>query len=121
MASFAQNIMSRTKINTNTLVAALLYLERLKKSYPRCRGSSGSGYRLLLSAIILAAKYLYDDTFDNAAWATVSCGMFNLKQVNHMEMELLNFLSFSLFIKMEEWNLFCGYLEMHINNHFSYK
>ena len=88
------------------MVTALLYLDRLKQMHPNCKGSEGSGYRLLLSAIILAAKYLYDDTFDNTAWATVSSGLFHLKQVNHMEMELLYFLNFELYIPIQEWNAF---------------
>lgn len=103
---FAETIVERTKICTTTLVVAMFYLIRLKQKHPRCKGSLGSGFRLLLSAIILAAKYLYDDTYDNSAWATVSSGMFKLEQVNQMEMEMLGFLEFQLFIKVSDWQYF---------------
>jgi hypothetical protein len=53
--------------------------------------------------MILAAKYMYDDTFDNTSWATVSSGLFKLEQVNNMEREMLGFLDFNLFILSEEW------------------
>ncbi|KAI8911032.1 hypothetical protein EDD86DRAFT_265302, partial [Gorgonomyces haynaldii] len=98
LEDFLTNILTRTRISSSTLVTAFLYLDRLKRLHPKCKGSPGSGYRLLLSAIMLAAKFMYDDTFDNTAWATVSCGMFELLQVNHMERELLLFLDFKLFI-----------------------
>lgn len=103
LPSYLLNIINRTRINTCTLVAAFFYLDRLKQIHPRCKGSPGSGHRLFLAAIVLAAKYLYDDTFDNTAWATVSSGLFELEQVNHMEREMLSFLDFKLFIKAHEW------------------
>lgn len=109
------NIINRTRINTCTLVAAYFYLNRLKLLHPRCKGSPGSGHRLFLAAIVLAAKYLYDDTFDNTAWATVSSGLFELEQVNHMEREMLSFLDFKLFIKTQEWYQFTEKLAMEMN------
>ena len=106
LASFLLNIMNRTRINTCTLTAAFFYLNRLKQLHPKCKGSPGSGYKLFLAAIILAAKYMYDDTFDNTAWATVSSGLFPLMDVNHMEREMLSFLDFQLFITDSEWLAF---------------
>jgi Cyclin, N-terminal domain len=103
LSAFITNIMNRTRLKTCTLTTAFLYLNRLKQHHPRCKGSAGSGYRLFLAAIILAAKYMYDDTFDNTAWATVSSGLFPLEEVNHMEREMLSFLDFQLFIKDSEW------------------
>ena len=62
LGPFLQNILNRTKITTNTMVTAFYYLFRLKKFHPQCRGSTGSGHRLMLAATVLASKYLYDDT-----------------------------------------------------------
>lgn len=106
--------MNRTRISTHALVTAYFYLKRLKRMHPRCKGSRGSGHRLFLAATILAAKYMYDDTFDNTAWATVSSGLFDLEHVNHMERELLQFLDFKLFILSEEWCQFYEALHNHI-------
>lgn len=112
--------MNRTRINTCTLTAAFLYLDRLKQLHPRCKGSPGSGHRLMLAAIVLAAKYMYDDTFDNTAWATVSSGLFELEQVNHMEREMLSFLDFKLFIKTQEWYQFTDRLWVEMNEGMSF-
>ena len=115
LSAFLLNIMNRTRINTCALTAAFFYLDRLKQLHPRCKGSPGSGHRLMLAAIVLAAKYMYDDTFDNTAWATVSSGLFELEQVNHMEREMLSFLDFKLFIKTHEWYQFTDKLWMEMN------
>ena len=56
------NVINRTKITTDTMVTAFYYLYKLKKIHPKCRGSNGSGHRLMLAATVLASKYLYDDT-----------------------------------------------------------
>jgi hypothetical protein len=55
-----------------------------------------------------------DDTYDNTAWATVSSGLFQLQQINHvsdcltkMEIELLFFLNFELYIRVADYNEFC--------------
>lgn len=114
LETFIEHIMARTRISTNTIVTAFMYLDRLKRKHPRCKGSPGSGHRLVLSAIMLAAKYMYDDTFDNVAWATVSSGLFHLSHVNHMEMELLHFLNFELFIHIDDWYCFYANLERRI-------
>ncbi|KAI8896609.1 hypothetical protein BC833DRAFT_596905 [Globomyces pollinis-pini] len=100
---FLTNIMNRTRINTLTLITAFYYLDRLKQRHPNCKGSPGAGHRLFLAAILIASKYLYDDTFDNCAWATVSSGLFELQQVNHMEREMLGFLDYTLFINQHDW------------------
>ncbi|KAH9276706.1 hypothetical protein BASA83_000839 [Batrachochytrium salamandrivorans] len=112
--SFLNTIMIRTRLSGNTLMTAFLYLDRLKKNHPRCKGSPGSAHRLILSAVILAAKYLYDDTFDNTAWATVSSGLFYLGQVNHMEMEMLQFLDFKLYVSSAYWQSFYATIDKDI-------
>lgn len=113
--------MERTNITSVTLATAFFYLYRLKLMHPRCKGSDGSGHRLFLSAIIIAAKYMYDDTFDNTSWATVSSGIFKLEQVNNMEREMLGFLNFQLFIHSEEWLEFYGALKGKIEQLLSLK
>lgn len=93
LEKFMQNIITRTRINTQTVIMAFLYLDRLKFMHPKCKGSTGSCFRLMMASLILASKYSYvenanflsqDDTYDNTAWATVSSGLFELNQINHV-------------------------------------
>jgi hypothetical protein len=62
--AFITNIITRTRISTQTIIMAFLFLDRLKFMHPKCRGTSGSAYMLLMSAIILASKYSYVNFID---------------------------------------------------------
>ena len=92
-----------------TLIMALFYLERLKELHPMCKGSDGSAHRLFLSALIIASKVLYDDTFHNSSWALAS--RYSLEDVNRMEMELLCFLGWKLHVSRKEYDLFVEYID----------
>ena len=98
------DLMVRTRISLKTLILALFYLERLKSLHPMCKGSEGSAHRLFLSALIVASKMLYDDTFHNLSWAQVS--LFPLEEINKMEMEFLYFLGYRLHVDKREFDLF---------------
>ncbi|KAJ1555316.1 hypothetical protein HK096_004280 [Nowakowskiella sp. JEL0078] len=108
LSNFIANILTRTRVSSSTLILALFYLNRLKQIHPVCRGSRGSGHRLALAALIAASKYLYDDTFDNKAWSSVSSGLFGVAEVNQMEHEFLYFLKYELFVSEIQWNWFLG-------------
>ncbi|KAK9729406.1 hypothetical protein K7432_000285 [Basidiobolus ranarum] len=99
----------------STILVALMYLIRLKQRHPGCRGTYGSGHRLLLAAIIVATKYLYDDAYYNKTWALVSNGMFGIEEINQMEFELLYFLNFKLHITSEQWKDFVHLMDKKVS------
>ena len=96
LPSLLRYVMARTQLPVTTLVMALIYLKRLKSLHPACRGSRSSSPRVLFAALILACKFTTDDPFDNKAWATVSAGLFDVKEVTRMEREMLYFLDYKL-------------------------
>ncbi|KAI8803600.1 hypothetical protein BJ742DRAFT_682926, partial [Cladochytrium replicatum] len=106
LAQFIMSVMHRTRSSLSSLALALFYLTRLKQIHPFCRGSHGSGHRLVLAALIVASKYLYDDTFNNKAWSSVSSGLYSLEEVNQMEIELLFFLKYQLWVTESSWVAF---------------
>ncbi|KAJ2669270.1 hypothetical protein GGH99_006349, partial [Coemansia sp. RSA 1285] len=89
----------------------LLYLTRLRANHPRSRGSPGSSYRLALSSLCVATKYLYDDAYHTCSWVQVSMGLFNQREVNQMEMEFMYFLHYQLGVTPTEWNQWIATLE----------
>ncbi|RKO96655.1 hypothetical protein CXG81DRAFT_6, partial [Caulochytrium protostelioides] len=93
---FISHLVNRTRISSTTVLMGLLLLHRLKLRFPDSKGNEESPYRLLLSAFIVAAKTLYDDTYDNAAWVSISYGLFTTDEVNRMERELLQHLSWNI-------------------------
>ncbi|KAJ2327408.1 hypothetical protein GGI00_004477, partial [Coemansia sp. RSA 2681] len=90
---------------------ALLYLTRLRANHPRSRGSPGSSYRLALSSLCVATKYLHDDAYHTCSWVQVSMGLFSQREVNQMEMEFMYFLHYQLGVAPTEWNQWVATLE----------
>ena len=113
-----RNIMKRTKISIMTIVVALLLLKRLKNLHPSSRGTRTSVYRLVFSSVLVASKIMYDDTYDNRAWSTVSLGLFTLSDVNLMERDILYFLDYRMFVSREEWTGFLKCLGQSMSTHF---
>lgn len=62
---FCQNIIKSTQISSSCIVVALFYIYRLRFAYPSIRGSMGSEVRLFTTALVLANKFLDDNTFTN--------------------------------------------------------
>ncbi|KAJ3202080.1 hypothetical protein HK099_001997 [Clydaea vesicula] len=118
LQQFLRVIFNKTKLSLSTLATAIFFLKKLKLNHPNCKGSEGSGHRLILASIIVASKYNYDDTFDNKAWQTVGNGLFSLEDLNKMESEFLLYLNYKIFVKWEDWMVFCSELELDIKEYF---
>ena len=69
---------------------------------------------MILASLIVASKYLFDDTYDNKAWAQVSQGLFSIGEVNRMEIELLKFLDYQLVFQENEWLEFVAEIDHRI-------
>ncbi len=67
-SDYVKHIASRSGEGPCTFLAALMYMERLKVLNPWLFLSSSSMRRLLLVAVMTAAKYLEDKTLCNADW-----------------------------------------------------
>ncbi|KAJ2021021.1 hypothetical protein H4S04_006758 [Coemansia sp. S16] len=108
---FLKHICRRTRTPLTCMCLALLYLTRLRANHPRSRGSPGSSYRLALSSLCVATKYLYDDAYHTCSWVQVSMGLFSQREVNQMEMEFMYFLHYQLGVTPTEWNQWVATLE----------
>ncbi|KAF5314197.1 hypothetical protein D9611_006988 [Ephemerocybe angulata] len=75
-------------------MAALILLCRLKEAYPNVRGSSG--HRLFLAALMLADKFLNDESYENEDWVPAARGYYALWEIHQMEREMCRFLTWDL-------------------------
>ncbi|KAI9815867.1 MAG: hypothetical protein M1826_001931 [Phylliscum demangeonii] len=98
---WATTILSTTQVTQNVIVLALLFIYRLKKLNPIVQGKSGSEFRLLTVALMLANKFLDDNTYTNKTWAEVS-GI-SVQEIHIMEVEFLSNMKYSLFVSEREW------------------
>ncbi|KAJ1675290.1 hypothetical protein EV182_001550 [Spiromyces aspiralis] len=108
---FLRYVTHRTRTPIPCIALALLYLRRLRLNHINSKGSQGSNYRLALSSLCVATKYLYDDAYHTCSWVQVSMGLFGQKEVNQMEMEFMYFLYYHLTVDPVEWRRWVATLE----------
>ncbi|KAI9323159.1 cyclin-domain-containing protein, partial [Dichotomocladium elegans] len=93
---FCQKILKATQISCACVLLALYYIHRLHSAYPSIRASIGSEARLFTTALILANKFLDDNTFTNKTWSDVS--NIPVRELNIMEMEFLSALNYNIYL-----------------------
>ncbi|KAJ1310780.1 hypothetical protein OPQ81_009301 [Rhizoctonia solani] len=104
--SFIADLLSTTQVSQSVITLALRYIYMLKQANPSIRGRRGSEYRLAVTALMLANKFLDDNTYTNKTWSDVS--RISLVEINQMEKEFLNGLGHNLYVDQatyESWVL----------------
>ncbi|KAI9027652.1 cyclin-domain-containing protein, partial [Phycomyces nitens] len=98
---FCRQILNATQLSESVIMLSLKYIAMLLQNNPLIQGAEGSEYRLFTVALMLANKFLDDNTFTNKTWAEVS-GM-KVTDLNIMELEFLDVLKFRLFVRKDEY------------------
>ncbi|KAI7879804.1 hypothetical protein K492DRAFT_147922 [Lichtheimia hyalospora FSU 10163] len=98
---FSRQILHATQLSESVVMLSLKYIAMLLQRNPNIQGAEGSEYRLFTVALMLANKFLDDNTFTNKTWSDVS-GM-KVTDLNIMELEFLDVLHFGLFVKKDEF------------------
>ncbi|OAD81343.1 cyclin, partial [Phycomyces blakesleeanus NRRL 1555(-)] len=98
---FCQQLIKATQISCACIVLALYYVNRLREAYPFVQGSIGSEVRLFTTALVLANKYLDDNTFTNKTWADVS--HIPVHELNIMEVEFLSALNYRIHVPHQQF------------------
>jgi hypothetical protein len=93
---YVQKVLKATQISCTCMLLALYYIQRLRIAYPAIHASIGSEVRLFTTALVLANKYLDDNTFTNKTWSEVSSIPIN--ELNIMEMEFLSALDYNIHV-----------------------
>eukprot|EP00963_Diacronema_lutheri_P004098 scaffold310_cov335-Pavlova_lutheri.AAC.83 len=88
--------------------APSISVEMLVKKCPGLRVSNQNAHRLLISGVVLAAKFLDDRQYSNVHYAKV--GGICTKELNMLELEMLRQLDFSLFVQPQLLNQYLMYL-----------
>lgn len=96
LEDFLGYIVAKSNLQVATLLTTVIYLHRLREKLPQqARGVPCTRHRVLLAAVIVAAKYLNDSSPKNKHWAVYG-RHFDNAEVNVMEMQLLSFLQYDL-------------------------
>jgi len=100
-SAYLKRIMKYGGCSPCCVVVGLMYLQRLKQRMPTVCLTSGNMQRLLLTSVMVAAKFLDDLYYSNKHWAQI--GGLNLQEVNTLELKLLFLLSFSVGVSRDEY------------------
>jgi hypothetical protein len=95
-------------------VLALVYIDRIIQSNPTFVINSLNIHRLLITSVMLAAKFFDDQYFNNAYYAKV--GGVPCAEMNSLEVEFLFMTNFTLFVTTDTYNQYCTELCNHSSN-----
>lgn len=116
-ASFKQfviSVITQTQLPPTDVSLALLYIFRLKhRSLVAIQASANSEYRVFSVALILANKFLDDNTYTNKTWSEIT--HLPLREISQMEIEFLDNMNHSLLVSQQEWAAWQGQLKTWLN------
>lgn len=103
LTKFIHRLIEYLNVQTPTLMASLVYLNRLRNVLPgNAVGMETTRHRIFLAALILSAKLLNDSSPLNKHWTKYTDGLMTNTEVNSAERELIGLLRWNLSVSEEE-------------------
>jgi hypothetical protein len=103
IASYVHRICKHSSCSYETMVACLVYLDRLLKC-SEIVVDFNSIHRLLITGVMLASKFMDDKHRNNKRFADV--GGISVRELNKMEQEMIFAIDFNLVISPAEFNTY---------------
>ncbi|WCJ43160.1 Cyclin family protein [Euphorbia peplus] len=105
---YLERIFRYSKCSTCCYVVAYVYIQRFLRKMDALL-TPLNVHRLLITSIMLAAKFLDDEYYNNGYYAKV--GGVSTTEMNRMEMNFLFNLDFRLHVTLEEFTNYCFHLQ----------
>ncbi|QPG74708.1 hypothetical protein FOA43_002041 [Brettanomyces nanus] len=103
LMTFISKLVRYTNVYTGTLMATIVYMNRLKSRLPQdAQGVACTRHRIFLACLIIASKYFNDSSPKNKHWSRYTDGLFRKEDVNLMERQLLMLLDWDLKVETDE-------------------
>ncbi|KAH8832672.1 cyclin-domain-containing protein [Flagelloscypha sp. PMI_526] len=94
---FMQKLLETTQVSQSVIVLSLHYIYRLKTSAQGFGAAQpGSEFRVAVVALMMANKFLDDNTYTNQTWSSISS--IPLVEINKMELEFLDAAGWNLYV-----------------------
>ncbi|KAF8584951.1 hypothetical protein K439DRAFT_1660488 [Ramaria rubella] len=106
---FMQKLLQTTQVSESVIVLSLHYIYRLKEENHFTNGQPGSEFRVAVVALMMANKFVDDNTYTNKTWSDVS-GI-ELNEINKMEREFLLGVDFRLYVNTDTYKAWVNLLK----------
>lgn len=109
---YLERIFKYAHCSTSCFVVAYAYIDRLIQLQPMMRITSLNVHRILITSILVSAKFLDDSYYDNAYYAQI--GGVTTQELNKLEWDFLSLLNFRLHVTVSVFESYCSHLEREV-------
>lgn len=102
VSSYLARLLRYTKCSSSAIIYAIIYLKRVEKGDSLLTVSAYSLHRLLITSIMIAAKFVDEAWYSNSYYARVA-GVSTLQEMNRLEKEFLRALDYRTYVSQEEF------------------
>lgn len=107
--SYLERIFKYANCSPCCFVVAYVYLDRFTQCQPSLPINSFNIHRLLITSVMIAAKFMDDMYYNNAYYAKV--GGISITEMNFLEVDFLFGLGFHLNVTPTTFQTYCSYLQ----------
>ncbi|XP_057971441.1 cyclin-U4-1-like [Malania oleifera] len=107
--SYLERIFKYANCSPSCFVVAYVYLDRFVQRHPSLPITSFNVHRLLITSVLLSAKFMDDMYYNNAYYAKV--GGISTGEMNLLEVDFLFGISFQLNVTPTTFYTYCSFLQ----------
>ncbi|PIN06224.1 Cyclin [Handroanthus impetiginosus] len=107
--SYLERIFKYANCSPSCYIVAYVYLDRFTQQQPALPINSFNVHRLLITSVMVSAKFMDDMYYNNAYYAKV--GGISTTEMNFLEVDFLFGLGFHLNVTPSTFHTYCSYLQ----------
>ncbi|EOY22743.1 hypothetical protein QUC31_007905 [Theobroma cacao] len=107
--SYLERIFKYANCSPSCFVVAYVYLDRFVQMQPSLPINSFNVHRLLITSVLVSAKFMDDIYYNNAYYAKV--GGISTVELNLLELDFLFGLGFQLNVTPSDFHTYCSFLQ----------
>ncbi|OAY49440.1 cyclin-U4-1 [Manihot esculenta] len=107
--SYLERIFKYANCSPSCFIVAYVYLDRFAQRQPSLPLNSFNVHRLLITSVMVAAKFMDDMYYNNAYYAKV--GGISTIEMNYLEVDFLFGLGFHLNVTPNTFHTYCSHLQ----------
>ncbi|XP_010443988.1 PREDICTED: cyclin-U4-3-like [Camelina sativa] len=107
--SYLERIFEYANCSYSCYIVAYIYLDRLVKKQPFLPINSHNVHRLIITSVLVSAKFMDDLSYNNGYYAKV--GGISREEMNMLELDFLFGIEFQLNVTVSTFNNYCGFLQ----------